>query len=163
MTKSRTKTFGFWILILATLFSIGIPIAPFFQESNDKIKVAALAFGSFLILFFGSQIWRDSKHILINSIDETITFTNLLTRQKTIYYFKEIEGYIDMYQSSRSGSYRVLYLVQDNKFVQKISTFIYSNVGEMEGALKPIKYLGQKDFSFLRSIKILLKLNVLND
>lgn len=163
MIKSRTNTFGFWFSIVMTLYSIGLGLSQFFQESNEKLRIIAPIAGAVLTLILGSQLWRDSKYILIDTTDKTITFINFFTRQKKIFYFADIDGYVDLYQPTSSRSYRVLYLVKDGKFVEKVSTFIYSNVAEMEEALKPIKYLGLKDFSYLKSIRILLNLNVLND
>ncbi len=163
MIKSKTNTFGFWFSIVMTLFSICIGVSQFFQESGNQSKIIVLIVGVFLTLLFGSQLWRNSKHILIDTIRKTIIFTNFFTKQKTVYSFSDIEGYVDLYQPARGGSYRVLYLVKGGKFVEIVSTFIYSNVYEIEKALQPIKYLGLKDFSYLNSIRILLKLKVLND
>ena len=49
--------------------------------------------------------------------------------------------------------------MQDKKFVDEISDFIYSNYDEMKGALKEIKYLGRQEHSCRKYLKILLGKN----
>jgi len=160
MTNSKTFTFGFWLCVLLTLFSIGLGLSPFFQDSTEREKNIVPFIGLFFLLISGSQLWRDAKRISINPYEKTITFIHLFTRKVTIYNFENLEGYVDLYQPSKGGSYRVLYLVKGNKYIEKISTFIYSNVDEMESEIKEIKYLGLQQFSYIKSIKILFRQDV---
>jgi len=54
-------------------------------------------------------------------------------------------------------------LVKNEKFVQKISSFIYSNIDEIEIGLKDLKYLGRKEDTYIQRYKILFGRKVLND
>jgi hypothetical protein len=163
MVKSRTNTFGFWMCLGIVLIGIGMIVSPFLQESTDSKKIVSIIFGLFFTLFIGSQLWREAKIIYVNSFDKTITFVNFFTRQTTIYDFENIEGYVDLFEPARGGSNRVLYIVKDKKFVEKISTRIYSNVKEIQQELKTLKYLGHKRFSYIKSLKILFGQEVFDD
>jgi hypothetical protein len=163
MTKSQFKSFGFWLMIF--LLSVGIIflLSAFLQSRTERQEIVCLSVGLIYILLFGSQLWRDAKIILIDTFGKTISFTNLFTRQQTFSSFDEFDGFIDTFQSSRDGTYRVIYLVKDKKFVKKISSFYYSNLDELQDSLVGLKYLGQQNFNIIKSFKILFNMPVLND
>ena len=149
-------------MTLVTLFGLFLFFSAFLNSRTQQQKIICLYTGPIFILIFGSQLWRDAKIILINTLDNTICFTNLFTRQRTINSFVYFDGYIDMYQSAKGGTYRVIYLVKDRKYIKKISGFYYSNLDELESYLAPLKYMGRQNFNLIKSLKVLLKIPVLH-
>ena len=129
---------------------------------TDKALIFQLILTVLATLLFGSQIWRDGKFITIDTFSKTITFSNFFTRRKKTYEFKSFDGFIDMYQRSNGGSYRVVYLVKDKKYIEKISSFIYSNLDELQDGLTPIEYLGRQDYNISKSIKVLFHKEILD-
>ena len=112
-------------------------------------------------VLFGSQIWRDANIITIDTLSKTITFSNFFTKKQRTFEFNSFDGFIDMVQSSKSGTYRVIYLVQDSRYVEKISSFYYSNLEELQNALTPTKYLGRQKYNIFKSIKVLFNKRIL--
>lgn len=161
MTKSQFKSFGFWLTTVMVLFGLLFFLSSFLQSRTEKQKQVCIVTGLVWILLFGSQLWRDSKIILIDTFGKTINFTNLFTRQQTVCSFNDFDGFIDTFQSARGGSYRVIYLVKNRKFIKKISSFYYSNLDELQNSIVDIKYLGRQNFNIIKSFKILLNMPVL--
>ncbi len=124
MTKSKFKTFGFWAISIITLFGLTLFLSAFLNTRTVQQKNILLVFGPIFTLLFGSQLWRDAKIILIDTLGMNIRFTNLFTRKKTILSFNDFDGFVDMYQSAKGGTYRVIYLVNNRKFVKKYQAFI---------------------------------------
>src|SRR5690606_2239973 len=166
MTKSQFNTFGFWLMLIMTLFMTILLVSAFSQTFLDfqiikmhmpttKAKLFQFILPILGIILFGSQLWRDANIILIDTFAKTITFQNLYTRKSRLYDFNYFDGFIDMNQRSKSGTYRVIYLVKEKRYIEKISSFYYSNLDDLQSALTPIKYLGFKRYSIFKSIKVL--------
>ena len=173
MTKSQFKTFGFWLMLIMTAFMTLLIISAFSQTFLDfkiikmsmpttKAKIFQFVLPSIGVMLFGSQLWRDANVITVDTFAKTITFQNLFTRKMRSYDFNYFDGFIDMNQSSKSGTYRVVYLVKDRKYVEKISSFYYSNLDDLQAAFAPVKYLGFKRYSIFKSVKVLFKGQVLD-
>lgn len=129
---------------------------------THKALIFQLTFTSLSTLLFGSQIWRDGNFITIDTFSKTITFANFFTKRKQTYEFNSFDGFIDMYQRSKGGSYRVVYLVRNKKYIKKISSFIYSNLDELQDSLTPIEYLGRQEYNIIKSIKVLFHREILD-
>ena len=173
MTNSQFKTFGFWLMLIMTLFMTFLLVSAFSQTFLDfqiikmhmpttKAKIFQFVLPTIGLLLFGSQLWRDANIISIDTFAKTITFQNLFTRKSRLYDFTHFDGFIDMNQSSKSGTYRVVYLVKEKRYVEKISSFYYANLNDLQAALTPIKYLGYKRYSIFKSIKVLFNGQVLD-
>ena len=173
MIKSRTRTFGFWLMLIMTVCMLTLFVSAISQTYLDftiikmsmpthKALIFQLTLTSLAALLFGLQVWRDGNFITIDTFSKTITFSNFFTRHKQTNEFNTFDGFIDMYQKSKGGSYRVIYLVKDRKYIKKISSFIYSNLDELQDGLSPIEYLGQQEYNILKSIKVLLNKQVLD-
>jgi len=173
MTKSQFKTFGFWLMLCMTFFMLFLLISAFSQTflnfeiikmsmPTNKAKIFQFILPIVGVTFFGSQIWRDAKYITIDTFGKSITFSNFFTRKQTIYSFEYFDGFVDMYQSSKWGTYRVVYLVKDKKFIEKISSFYYSNLDEIQESLTPTKYLGLQKYNIFKSIKVLFNKQLMN-
>lgn len=173
MTKSQFKTFGFWLMLIMTLLMTLLLISAFSQTFLDfkiikmsmpttEAKIFQFVLPTLGGLLFGSQLWRDANIIMVDTFAKTITFQNLFTRKARLYDFNYFDGFIDMNQSSESGTYRVVYLVKEKRYIEKISSFYYSNLDDLQVALTPIKYLGFRRYSIFKSIKVLFNGQVLD-
>jgi hypothetical protein len=160
MINSKTKTFGFFF---SFAFSLAIISFMFIPIPRTPIGTRII-FDSLLLIplsIVGSKLWRDAKKIQIDTRLMTIQFEHLFTNKKKEYNLNNLDGYYEVFQPAKGGSYRVLYLSKDGIFVEAISSFIYSNMTELEEGLKPVKFLGRKEFDYIDSIKILFKQKIL--
>lgn len=159
-------------MLIMTLFMTFLLVSAFSQTFLDfqiikmsmpttKAKIFQFVLPIIGMLLFGSQLWRDANIILVDTFANTITFQNLFTRKSRMYDFNYFDGFIDMNQRSRSGTYKVVYLVKEKRYIEKISSFYYSNLDDLQSALAPIKYLGFKRYSIFKSIKVLFGRQVL--
>lgn len=173
MTKSKSNTFGFWLMLIATLFMSFLLVSAFSQTFLDfpiikmsmpttKAKVFQFVLPTIGVLLFGSQIWRDANIIQIDTFSKTITFRNFFTKRSRQYDFDYFDGYADMLQTSKSGTYRVIYLVKDKRYIEKLSSFYYSNLDDLQTAFTTIKYLGFKNYNVFKSIKVLFGRQILD-
>jgi hypothetical protein len=122
-----------------------------------KLSIPLISF-----LFFTTLLWRDAKQIKIDLHTQSISFTNLITRQTKTLLVSEFDGYVETLQKDAyRQDYLVIYLVRNKKFILKLSSFYYSNVAEMVTGLNGIKYLGKKSYGIIQSIKVLFNLPVL--
>ena len=149
-------------MMATMIFGVILFLSAFLSVRTEQQKHVCLVGGPIFILLFGSQLWRYARVILIDSVNNTISFTNLFTRRQSVFSFDNFDGFVDMNQSARGGAtYKVIYLVRQKKFAKKISSFYYSNLNELQEALTPIKYLGLQNFNIIKSVKILFNLRVL--
>ena len=161
MVKSSFKTFGFWYTSIATAVGALFCFLALLDRYTLDQKLVLLAGGSFWVFLFGGLLWKEAKLILIDTDNSTISFTNLFTREKAIYGFDQFDGFVELYQPSSGGRVRVLYLVRNAKFIKKVSSFYYSNLDELRTSISPIKYLGEEDFTLIKSLKILFNMKIL--
>lgn len=158
MIYSKTNTFNYWLSPLVILLFIGIGAFVILQKHQlSKQDVIVISIFEFIFLFqHGILFWINSKSITINTIEKTIAFSHLFVKNKSVYNFIDIEGYIDVIQKPLRGRpFRELYLVKHDKNIQKISSSIYSNFNELENGLKGIKYLGMRKQSYFEKFKVL--------
>jgi hypothetical protein len=96
-----------------------------------------------LMLLIIVRAWTNYFIIIkIDTITKTISFKNIFTRQTFHYNFHDVDGYLDIFASTKNGNYKVLYLVRDKKAVQTITGYYYANIDEMQGALSSMTYFG---------------------
>lgn len=144
MIKSKINTFGYWITPILILFISGIIMLPFIFKASDMEQNIILIVGTvFLILSF-SQLIMTSKSIEINTTDKIIKINHLIFRQTKLYLFDEIDGYQGKIENpARGKTFRVLYLIQNGKNIEKISGCIYSNIDQIENGLKDLKCIDE--------------------
>jgi hypothetical protein len=143
------------------IFAVILYFSAFLSVRTAQQKHVIFVTSPFFLLFPALQLWRRASIIFIDTLSKTISFKRLFTMQQTIKSFDDFDGFIDTYQYARGGSYRVIYLVRQKRFVKQISSFYYSNLDELQEALTPMKYLGEQNFNLIKSVKILFKLPVL--
>ena len=166
MITAKFKTWGVLTIILGVLLCLFIIVIVYvlisvyflngqiIKRGTLKPYQSLLFVGLFiLILFYVCRALILAAMIVnIDSDALTISFRNILTRQYRIYLFKDFDGYIDTlaFNYKTADEYKVIYFVKDKKVEKILTGFYYSNMEELQEAIKPIKYLGfQKNFSAL--------------
>ena len=133
--------------IYAMSFDIFLGGHIFKRGSLPKIGAAVFIFFMLLILILSA--WGTQKRaftIQIDTAKKTILFKHVYFLQQQLYSFSDFDSFFDTYQSSKSGTFKVIYLLKDKRAKKIITEFYYSNIDELQDALRPINYLGfQKD------------------
>jgi hypothetical protein len=164
MIKSKINAYRFWITPILIILILGMLIFTLICDHVEKDRIVVSIWACVFLFLTVTQLFDTYKLIIIDKTDKKISIKHYITRQVKIYNFTDIDGYVDMIEKpARGRPFRVIYLVQNEKFVQKISGFIYSNIEEMEAGLDTIKYLGRKKYSYFKNIRILFGRKVLND
>lgn len=132
LIKAKNNTLGYWVSPLMAILIVGMSLFILSAGPVGKDKVVVSIYLSVMLLLLIPQIWITSKSITINTSERTIIIKHFFTGHQVIYHFTDIDGYVDMLQPPRGRSFRVLFLVKDEKFIQKISSLIYSNIEEIE-------------------------------
>jgi len=162
--KGKFKTFGYWLTVLALLggiYALGYSLLFGF----DSIPLAGIIFFLVvLIILLGSfgRLLFDSNFLVIDTENESITFTNQLTRSRSSFNFDYFDGKLICLEPIKGGYARNLYLVKDKIAVKKITDFMYSNHKQIEDALQPIKDLGTFKYSYVKTWKISLGLPIID-
>jgi hypothetical protein len=131
---------------------------------QQPLAVIGIILFTFYFIVFCTRFWTNSRLITINLFEKKITYTHFFTRRKVTYLFEDLEGYVEVIQApARGNRFRMIYLVQDKKYIDEISSFAYSNYDELKEGLKKLKYLGQQEHSYLDYLKILIGQKELKD
>jgi hypothetical protein len=110
----------------------------------------------------GLVVWSKAWEVLIDSNARTITFRKLVSNKEVVYSFDELDGFVHVYVPQKHGDkVKVVYLVKDRKFCEKLSGSLYSNLDELEGALASLKFLGVQKLNLAKIIAIFRKRPVL--
>lgn len=115
------------------------------------------------ILFAALWLIKSATIITIDTSLNTITFTNLFTKNAKTYFLKNFDGYIhtiDVNSKTRT-QYKVLFLLKDKIIVRKISGSFYSNIEELQDGLKSLNDLGFEKFGITKKLKMFFKQPVL--
>jgi hypothetical protein len=176
MIKSRHNTFGFWLLAGMMLFLTFLAICSvtqfYFHFTIIRIDVhSQRSFNGQVIidvigcLIFGSMLSSRASFIQIHSdggILKTISFKKLFTRRTKVYSFQEFDGYITTQVWHKQwNENKTLCLIKEGRVVTKIDNFFYSNVDELQEALKEMPYLGFKNMGIVNSWKVLFNKPIL--
>ena len=141
--------------VFTGLFICSLPLR---DKFTWRAGLGLLVPGVIQILIIGIWIWRSARKVLIDRGARTITFRNLVTKKEVVYHFDELDGFVQVYLTQKNGDkIKVVYLVKDRKFCEKISGFVYSNLDELEGALASLKFLGVQRLNLAKRIAILRK------
>lgn len=100
--------------------------------------------------------------IYIDTFSKTISFRNIIINSTRIYRFDELQGYVESSYKVKGGTERVIYLVKDDKRVERITENYYSNYDELKQGLSSINYMGVRIFYFFEHLKILFRMTVYN-
>ena len=143
---------GFLFLLL--LLMIGLS-GELIARGNAGLtrKSIPLAQTVLFMVIFGFLAWvilltlyKYAFRVIIDPDAKTILFKNLLTQGSKRYDFNDFDSYMDTFAVSKSGAYKVVYLIKDQKAEKIITGFYFANIDELQAALSPIKYLGfEKD------------------
>jgi hypothetical protein len=119
------------------------PIRKGIIPAQAVLFMVMFGFIAWFILF---TLYKYAFRIVIDPDARTILFKNLLTQSNKRYDFDEFDSYLDTFSVSKSGAFKVVYLIKDQKAEKVITGFYFANIDELAGALSTIKYLGfEKD------------------
>ena len=168
MIKSRNNTFSCWFLFIMTTvllsFLLGNMITHYYKfETNfintfdDKDFYIMTILLGYLNLMFMIITSSFIKKIKIDSVDKTICYKNILTRQAKTYDFADFDGFIDTYLSHNKISYKTVGLVKDKKVLRYIDSCWVSNYDELRQSLDGLKCLGTYNFNSKEQLRLLLR------
>jgi len=162
--KGKFRTFGYWLTVISLIGGISAIIYFLFFGFHNTTLAGLILFLVALIILLGGfgRLFFDSNFLVIDTENETITFTNQLTRKRSTFRFDYFDGKLISLEPIKGGNARNLYLVKDKKAVKKITDFMYSNHRQIEDALQPIKDLGTFKYSYIKTWKISLGFPILD-
>lgn len=162
--KGKFRTFGYWLTVLALLGGVSAFFYILVFGFDNTPLAGIIFFFVVLTILLGGfrRLLFDSNFLVIDTENESITFTNQLTRKRSYFHFDYFDGKLICLEPMKGGYARNLYLVKDKKAVKKITDFMYSNHEQIENALQPIKDLGTFKYSYVKTWKISLGLPILD-
>ena len=162
VTKSELNGFlvGFYVVWMVAGVSIcGLSLGDKFAKEERPVLLMS---GLIPILITALKLWGNAWKVLIDRVARTITFRNLVSNKEVVYSFDELDGFVQVYVPQMDGEKtKVVYLVKDRKFLEKLSGSFYSNLDELEDALASLKFLGVQKLSLTKRIAIFRKRPVL--
>jgi hypothetical protein len=128
---------------------------------NIDYEVLSTLIASLIFSFiFFPQILFSSTKIYVDNLERIITFKNSLLFSKRRYNLNEFQGYILSKYKTRFNTYQVIYLTKNNKPIELISGFTYSNFNQLEESLQSLKNLGYREFDFFEHCKLLFRFKI---
>ena len=114
-----------------------------------------------LILLLLRLIITEPMIITIDLFAKSIRFKNMITRYSKTYSFENFDGYVESTQKSGYGNYKVFYLIQNKRVVEKIKGYYYNNIDELGNGINSLVNLGNQKMTLLKRMKILFKVPIL--
>lgn len=156
MTTSTFKPYGIFslifcgVLFLLMLLMIVVlseqialwdtrPIRRGITPAQAVPFLVIFGFLAWVILF---TLFKYAFRVVIDPEARTILFKHLLTQRTKRYDFDDFDSYMDTFAVSKSGAYKVVYLIRDQKAEKILTGFYFANIDELAAALSTIKYLG---------------------
>ncbi len=134
--KSKFKIFsGFGLLIvIIILLTLFIQIIITKPHKYDSDFVASFFWMIIAACFTLHQILTRVNSLTINN--DTLIYTNILTRKTKEIHLKEIDGYTRKFEMTPGFDYELITLRKENENLLKISSFYYSNFKEIKKYLE---------------------------
>lgn len=156
MIKSQFS-FRTYIFVAMTITTFFLLIYLFINraEAFGKNYNLKFLFVSSLMLFacFWLVLGTFRRVIRLKINDKEIIFKNILLSEKKI-ALKDFDGFEITIETSKGGSYEVLYLMKDEKSLVHISEFHLANYKELKNHIETkLKNLGFISFSFFSDWK----------
>ena len=170
MIKSKFRISGFWFLLVVTAY-ITINFISVFLDicfditflkpltlthgQNDFLIFQIWIFGLLAIIFI-PIIYFSGVIVTIDNLGKTISFKNIFTQKEKVYVFTEFDGYVDTsWRDGYQGNYDIIYFIKDDKRIEKISSYYYSNYKELRAGLDSLTYIGYREFGLFKNLRIL--------
>ncbi|PWN61509.1 hypothetical protein [Chryseobacterium viscerum] len=115
------------------------------------LKIAFLLGALFFIWNFFFKI-----HTKIIITEKDITFQKIFKSKK--YNFSDLECFFEKQEPTKHKIYNALFLVKENKIIERVSSFDYSNYEELKSKIKIPEYK-KAEVYFYDLIKVLIGLN----
>ena len=156
MVKSRFSS-TLWLWGAFSLLLLYIACRLFLSANGTLIGTGIMLFSVGSV--FGAKVILFANVTIIDSLNKTVSYKNIITRKKKVFYYDEINGYITTTEFTKGGDCPVIYLLSKDKYVVKMSSYIYSNYADLKHGLADIKYLRPKYTDIIDRSKILLGYN----
>gem|GEM_PF-6155597 len=172
MITSRHNTFGCWFFFLVTFFFLSFLIGEVLNHYNifkfdlfinmdDRSFYSTLSLFSFFSFLYIAMISAYIKKIDIDTINKTVSFKNIITRQTEKYDFTDFDGIADTYLNHK-GLYKTIGLVKDRKVIHYIDSYWVSNYDDLRESLQGLKCLGTYNFGTWKQLKLILRQPVID-
>lgn len=164
VVKGKFRRLGYWLTVLSLVGGISaFAYILVFGFGSTPFAGVIFFFVVLTILLGGfGRLLFDANFLVIDTENQTITFTNQLTRKRRSFHFGYFDGKLICLKPIKGGHARNLYLVKDKKVTRKITDFMYSNYKQIEDSLKPVKDLGTFKYSYIKTWKISFGLPILD-
>ena len=175
MTKSKFRISGFWFLFVMTTYItinfISVVLEVCFgikflkpltltHGQSDFLIFQIWTFGLLAIVFV-PIIYFNAVVVTIDNLNKTISFKNIFTKKERVYVFTELDGYVDTsWKNGYQANYNIIYFIKEDKRIEKISSYYYSNYKELQAALDSLVYMGYREFGLFTNLKLLVRLKV---
>jgi len=175
MVKSKFSVSGFWFLTIMTAYSVfnllSVLLEFFFDVTflkpltltngqSDNLLFQIISF-SVLSVLFVPIIYFNAVAITIDNFNKIILFKNIFTKKERLYSFTELDGFVDTYyKDGFQAKFDIIYLVKNEKRVEKISGYYYSNYFDLKKGVDTLTYIGFREFYLFKNLKILFRKNV---
>ncbi|MGH1519857.1 hypothetical protein [Chryseobacterium sp. JK1] len=160
MIKSRINFESFLIIYFLTfILSLVFPLIIYsnLQELASKfsiITILKVAFRLGILFFIWTFFYKIHTKIIITK--EHITFQKIFNSKK--YNFNDLEYFFERQELAKHKKYTALFLVKENKIIERISSFDYSNYEELKSKIK-ISESKNTEVYFYDLIKVLIGLS----
>ncbi len=124
------------------------------MESSNNVMIlsfSGLVIGYILFLLF---VLSQIKIIKLNS-DSITSIIPVFTFLHKVHSWKENDFYITIDEYSRAGTHEAVWIIRNEKVIQRFSSFYYSNYKELKNNLQ-IEYKGKTDIGAYRQVYYLL-------
>lgn len=175
MIKSNLRGFGFWFIATITVvffclfvsaishYYFDVTLLKISMISKREAYVQIILLGIAFILF-ASITFQNSLSVTIDTFEKQISLKNLISRKKINFFFHELDGYVETFQKDgHRKPFIILYLIKNRRYIAKISGWAFTNIDELKTGLVDLKYLGQRRFSALDSLKELFAIKKIDE
>ncbi|NBL65427.1 hypothetical protein GV828_09475 [Flavobacterium sp. NST-5] len=134
-------------LLVSLIFLFFNRKSAFSNHYNLKfLFIGILGFLAFMYILIATY----KRAILIEILDKHISVKNIFSKFAH-YDFEEFDGFQTVIETSKGGSFEVLYLIIKNRRVVPISEFHQKNYHQLKIEIaNKVKNLGEVPFNFLR-------------
>lgn len=126
--------------------------------SSSKAEILLPVLYSIFIIYLWLTEFRTRAYKIEIQNDKIIVREYFGLGKQKIFELKNLEGFNMSIQSSKSGSYEYIFIIQEGKRIASISEFYHRNYAEMKAVIEGrIKNLGLSEYRFKNELKEMFK------
>jgi len=149
------------MLVFASI--LGIILYRGYAEYGFSLIDFFLSIAIFLILFnsiiFTFNLFENIRILNVCKKLNQIAFKQRLNNKIIYYSYDELDGYVTGRIRNRNrgsfNTYKVIWIVKDNKMIERIDERYFVNYNELEAELKELPYLGYQKIRLWKRLKML--------